>query len=71
MRAVKVIGGSVQLLIEVSGHTYFVDVWNLGGTWRWTARREGEKRHLGDGQRARWSEARTAAFRACISDAKR
>lgn len=69
-REISVIGGSVQLLIEIGRRTYYVDVWNLSGAWRWTAKREGARRYLGDGMRARWSEARTAAFKACLRESK-
>ena len=70
-RAIVVTGGSVQLQLSIAGKPYSVDVWKEGDGWSWTVfNRRGPSGRVGWGVRARWSEARTAAFRTCVRHAK-
>lgn len=68
-RAISVTGGSVQLQLKVSDELYLVDVWSVEGRWKWSAR-AASSMEPAQGVRARWSDARTAAFRACVKHAK-
>lgn len=79
MNQIHVLGGSVQFRLAVSKRrdepkdddpVYLVDVWKDGRRWMYTTKLEGSREFCGKGERYRWSDARTAAFRASIQHAK-
>lgn len=71
MNKIRVTGGSVQLRLDISGSAYHVDVWKEGARWKWTSTvtATGNFKFFGTGERERWSDARTASFRACAAHA--